>query len=664
MRAMKILLALSLAFALRSPISAQSPTLAPAPAGPARVAATPALVPPAAPTGGTPLNQADVETWLDGFMPFALARNDIAGAVVVVVKDGQVLTQKGYGFSDVARRRRVDPSTTLFRIGSVSKLFTWTAVMQLVEQGRLDLDRDVNAYLDFRIPPLDGKPITLRNILTHTTGFEESIRYLITYDAKKLPTLGAYAKAALPDRVFAPGSTPAYSNYATALAGYIVARASGMPFDDYVERNVLRPIGMNGSSFRQPLPAAMAGHMSLGYRAGSGDAVPFEIVVPAPAGSFSASGSDMARFMLAHLSDGRGLLRPETARLMHRTQFRAVPPLNGMALGFYEQRLNDRRTVGHGGDTELFHSDLWLAPNERLGVFISLNSSGTPGGAFAIRKALFDQFADRYFPSAREPGRVDAATARRHAQEMAGSYTSSRGGFTNFVRFFDFLGQAKIGVDKDGGLVAESVPGFADGGRKWVEIAPYVWRDVASGERLAAKLENGRPVRWSFDIVSPFTVYDRTPWYLDTAWLMPVTLASLGIVLLAALGWPVGAFARRRYGAAHPLEGRARRVQRATHGLAWGALIAIGAWAAFFTIGASSLEGFDGTYDWLLLTAQILTPIALVGLVGLAAWNLLLTWRGGRGWFPKLWGVLLLIAAVMLLWVALGFNLIDFGTDY
>ena len=101
---------------------------------------------------GAALTATDVNAWLDGFLPYALGRGDIPGAVVVVVKDGQVVTQRGYGFADVAKGRRVDPSTTLFRPGSISKLFTWTAVMQQVEQGKLNLDADVNQYLDFKIP--------------------------------------------------------------------------------------------------------------------------------------------------------------------------------------------------------------------------------------------------------------------------------------------------------------------------------------------------------------------------------------------------------------------------------------------------------------------------------------------------------------------------------
>src|SRR5262245_8704319 len=190
------------------------------------------------------LTQSNVEAWLDGFVPFALANGDVAGAVVVVVKDGQILAQKGYGYADVAAHKPVDPETTLFRTGSVSKLTTWTSVMQLVEQGKLDLDADVNGYLDFKIPPREGKPITLRNIMTHTPGFEERIKSLIIPEGQQFDPLDIYLKAWVPTRIFAPGTTPAYSNYATAVAGYIVARVSGQSYDDYVDQHILAPLGM------------------------------------------------------------------------------------------------------------------------------------------------------------------------------------------------------------------------------------------------------------------------------------------------------------------------------------------------------------------------------------------------------------------------------------
>ena len=243
---------------------------------------------------------------------------DIAGAVVVVVRDGQVVTERGFGYADVERARRSIPQRTLFRPGSVSKLFTWTAVMQQVEQGKIDLDADVNRYLDFKIPAYEGKPVTMRQIMTHTAGFEEQLKDSDRARPAEVPPYDVLLKRWVPKRIFAPGTTPAYSNYATSLAGYIVERVSGEPFDDYVERHIFAPLGMRNSTFRQPLPAQLRPMMATGYQQASGEPVPFEIVGPAPAGSLSSTGADMARFMIAHLNggelDGQRILQAETAR--------------------------------------------------------------------------------------------------------------------------------------------------------------------------------------------------------------------------------------------------------------------------------------------------------------------------------------------------------------
>ncbi|MGH7012121.1 MAG: serine hydrolase domain-containing protein, partial [Caulobacteraceae bacterium] len=212
-----------------------------------------------------PLTVEDVNAWLDGFRPYALKSGNIAGAVVVVVKDGQVLTEKGYGFSDVKTRTPVIPDQTLFRPGSISKLFTWTAVMQLVQEGKINLDTDVNAYLDFRIPPRFGKPITMRDLMTHTPGFEDVYQDQGVSKPAYLTSLGAYLKAHVPERIYPPGEVPAYSNYGAVLAGYIVARLSGEPFDEYIQRHIFAPLDMAHSTFAQPLPAAMRPFMSQGY---------------------------------------------------------------------------------------------------------------------------------------------------------------------------------------------------------------------------------------------------------------------------------------------------------------------------------------------------------------------------------------------------------------
>src|SRR5579884_2450492 len=174
------------------------------------------------------LTAQDLEAFLDGLVPSQLAQSDIAGAVIAVVQNGNVIFEKGYGYSDVKSKRPVLPDQTLFRPGSISKLFTWTSVMQLVEQGKIDLDHDINEYLDFKIPPYQGKPITLRNVMTHTPGFEDSAKGLLPASGADV-NLERYLKTHLPARIFPPGEIVAYSNYGCGLAGYIVQRISGEP---------------------------------------------------------------------------------------------------------------------------------------------------------------------------------------------------------------------------------------------------------------------------------------------------------------------------------------------------------------------------------------------------------------------------------------------------
>ncbi|MBB4630953.1 serine hydrolase domain-containing protein [Sphingosinicella soli] len=637
------------------------PVQGPAPANP--VAATPeaAGVPIPVPSGPT-LTKADVDSWLDGFMPYALARGAVAGAVVVVVKDGAVLTQRGFGYSDVEKRTPVDPETTLFRPGSVSKLFTWTAVMQLVQEGKLDLDADVNTYLDFKIPARDGKPVTLRNILTHTAGFEEQIRGLISV-GKPAP-LGDLLKRWVPNRIFAPGTTPAYSNYATALAGYIVERASGMSFDDYIDQRIFAPLGMNHSSFRQPLPQRLQPLMSKGYATASGEPKPYEVIGLAPAGSLAASGADMAKFMIAHLSNGGPLLSPETAKLMHTTTLTILPPLNRMALGFYEQQINGQTAIGHGGDSQWFHSNLMLFPQENVGIYISMNSAGKEGVTSPIRSHLFEGFADRYFPLERTiTAGVDAKTAAEHAKMLAGTYISSRRAESSFMKALDLAGGMKIALDAKGNLV---LPFKNTGGEdsKWVETAPFVWEEVGGHGRLAAKLKDGK-VDWvSIDAISAIMMLQRPVWYASPAWLSPGVIAGLVILGLTALSWPVGAVVRRRYGARLALVGKDLKVFRLVRGFAAAVTLVLIGWATTIITMMGDFSLLGGAMDWAVYLLQIVGTVAFIGMVAVAAWNLVLVWTGARGWFSKLWSVLILLAAIVILWAAFAFHLISFGVQF
>jgi len=641
------------------PLAAQGP----APQAPAKKAeATP--LPPAKPVETASLTPTDLEAFLDGFLPYALERARIPGAVVVVVRGDQVVLEKGYGFSDVARRKPVLPETTLFRPGSVSKLFTWTAVMQQVEAGKLDLDKDVNSYIDFRIPPYQGKPITLRNIMTHTAGFEESVRYLISNDPKAVMTLKKQMPLALPERVFAPGTTPAYSNYATALAGYIVERVSGETFDDYIDNHIFKLLGMTHSSFRQPLPKALVADMSGGYPDITQKARPFEIVIPAPAGSLSASGADMGKFMIAHLDGGAGLLKPETTKMMHDYKAPGVGPLYSMALGFYEQWVNGHRAIAHGGDTVWFHSYLWLFPDADVGVYISMNSPGKEGAAGAVRSALFHKFADRYLPGPAPTGQVDAKTAQQHAQMMVGNYVTSRGSFTNFLSLLGLLGQPSVSLTEDGKISVPGLDGLGAGARDWVEVEPFVWRDTGTGERLAAEVKDGKVVRWSLDAGSPFMVFEPAPAGTNAAWLLPALIAALCLAALAALAWPIRALVRRSFRAEFALEGKARRAYRLSRAFAWLVLVAVAGWMGLVAAFSADIGSIGGPLDWLIQLLRVLTPIAAFGLLITAAWHLVLCFQGKRKWTMKLGAVLLVLSGLVLAWVTVVFHLYGFGMVY
>src|SRR5437868_9210745 len=395
----------------------------------------------------------DFETFLDALIPSQLQNRDIAGAVVSVVKDGQVLFAKGYGYADFAARKPVLADQTLFRPGSISKLFTATAVMQLVEQGKLDLDRDVNEYLDFAIPKTYPEPVTLRRLLTHTAGFEDTLKNLFVAHESDMKALRTYLVNQMPQRIFPPGKIPSYSNYGFSVAGYIVERVSGEKFERYIDNHILKPLRMTNSTFDQPLPVTLAQQISQSYLTAAKKPRDFEFVQASPAGALSTTAVDMTRFILAFLQDGAvdgvAILKPETVRQMETRQFELHPMLNGLGITFMEYSMNGQRIIGHGGDTLWFHSDMVLVPEAHLGYFISYNSAGKHIGGG--RGEVWRAFVNRYFPPPAEPKvDVDPNTAKTDGRAVSGVYEGTRRGETTFLRLLALLGQFSVSSDKDG----------------------------------------------------------------------------------------------------------------------------------------------------------------------------------------------------------------------
>jgi CubicO group peptidase (beta-lactamase class C family) len=578
---------------------------------------------------------------------------------VVIVKDGQVLVEKGYGFADYERRIPVDPRATLFRPGSTSKLFTWTAVMQLVEQGKLDLDADVNSYLDVKMPARGGRPVTLREIMTHRAGFEETIRDLLTFDGPP-PGLAEAVKNYVPPRIWDPNDGPGYSNYATTVAGYIVQRVSGQPFEEYIEQHVLVPLDMHNSTFRQPLPPKLRDQMSKGYETSEEPGAGYEIVSMAPAGALASTGEDMAHFMIAHLQMGRygdrEILKRDTAQQMQTTITKALPDLNGNALGFYEQNINGHRVIAHGGDTDYFHSDLSLFLDDHVGLFISVNAKGKDGLGEFVRQSVFEEFADRYFPAAPPTERVDAATAKAHAAMIAGTYINTRRADSTFISLIKLLGTSTVTANANGTISAAPIGQQAT----FVEVKPFLWQQVDGHDRIQGVVKNGRVERWSSDYVAPICIYERAGGIAGSGLEMPVIVASLALFALTAVMWPIAALVRRHY--RRPLaytDGRALS-SRLVRICAVLAMVAIGLWALVF-VQVTATNGVG--VEFILHAAQAASFIAFAGGLIVATWNLTLFLKQG-GWLSKLYAISLAAAFAVMLWISLSYHLIGISGEY
>jgi len=510
-----------------------APAKATAPSSITETKPAPATPPPTA----HPLEKADLESFFDGLVPLQMERSDVAGATVLVMKDGKELLKKGYGYSDIKKKTPVDPDTSMFRLASISKLFTWVCVMQLAEQGKLDIDADVNKYLDFQIAPAFNKPITLRNLMTHTGGFEEVVHDIIYVDLKKTTSLREFLIANQPRRMYPPGEIPAYSNYGVGLAGYIVQRVSLEPFEQYVSEHIFLPLGMKHSSFNEPMTAELAPFVSDGYRATTEKpAIGFEIFNPAPAGGISSAAGDMEKFALALLNggelDGHHILKTETRDAMWTRQFGASDSLPPQCMGFYQTWRNNLHFIGHDGDLLAFHSMFLLEPTQKLAVFVSYNSAGSAG---RNRAELLDGFADRYFPAYTPPPFQTVSAAQ--LKDIAGNFQSTRRADSTKLAIGNPGGQSVFSVDKEGVLTIDTAKDMRGHTRKWKPIGKDLWQVEDDQARLfAIRDSSGKIVRLAINF--PGVQLQRVPWYENKSFvgisaalslliLLPVVIASL-----------------------------------------------------------------------------------------------------------------------------------------
>ncbi|MBI1299258.1 alpha/beta fold hydrolase [bacterium] len=479
-------------------------------------------------------NAADVAVFFDELISRQLAVQHIAGATVSVVRGSDVVFARGYGYADLAAEQPVTADRTLFFIGSDGKLFTWTAVMQLVEQGKLDLHADVNTYLDFAIPHAFEEPITLHHLMTHTAGFEDDLSAMMVDPQAHLP-LRDFLMTHMPQPVYPPGEVFAYSNYGTALAGYIIERVSGEPFEAYITTHLLEPLGMTHSAAVQPLPSHLAADMSNGYRyaTDSFSAADFEWTAAAPTAPIRGTSTDIARFLVAHLNDGCVddvcILQAETVAQMHQQHFTHDPALTGMAYGFMEATVNGRRVLWHLGESARFSTLLAILPEEKAGLLVSYNTH-MPAG-----RDVLVQFVDAFFPT--DPIVPTAQGLSGWAERAAllqGTYISSRTPHSSPQKLVGWLSALPVQPEGSGILNV--------GNMRYVEVEPGLFRQD-NGDRTLTYRQDGDQL-WLF--WGPFA-YFKVPWY-------QTPMVHLGLVILCTvifvLSWilgPVAIWRSRRH---------------------------------------------------------------------------------------------------------------------
>lgn len=480
-------------------------------------------------------------------LPDLLERDGVPGAVLAVVADGTVAHAAGYGVADLATGTPFDPDRSLVRIASVTKLLTATAVLQQVEAGRLDLDADVNRYLTaFRVPPTYARPVTVRDLLDHTAGFEERGVGIGARAAADVPPLAQTLARGMPARIYPPGEVAAYSNYGAALAGHLVEQVSGEPYAQYLQHHVLDPLGMTRTTAVEPVPAALAPDLARSYDSDTEPPapVPFTFDRLAPDGSVSTTATDMARFALAHLGAGARVLDPATTARMHTQSFTADPRLPGSAHGFQERVLHGRRALVHDGSWEGFQTALVLVPGCGVGMFVSMNATA---GAATLGEVV-DRFAGLVAPPGSSDGPVadpvvapgphhgagtsaDARGADLADRPRDGFYTRTRHNESTVERLLVLLDQTRLRTGDDGVLR------FA--GATWTAQGDGLYRSPDGGALVGLDGAAGRH----------YVATDGPDWVLlPAADSAPVNLAVVAASVLTSVtaGVALGSGAWRR----------------------------------------------------------------------------------------------------------------------
>ena len=564
----------------------------------------------------------DFESIVDSAVTAGMRELQIRGAAVSVVLDGEMAFAKGYGYVDAAGTRPVEAATTVFRIASVSKLFVATAVMQLAEQGKLTLDTDANVYLaetGIVLPDADGTPITLTHLLTHTGGFEEVGNGYYRDKRDEHFVLREYLAKFQPRQVRRPGVVPNYSNWSVSTAGLVVETVSGSPYNDYLETNIVRPLGMDRTTIREPLPPALATVLSEAVVRRGDEFVdmPFE-TIRAPSGAMSSTATDMAIFMLAHLQGGKlngvRLLGEGTVERMQSQAFRVRDGYPGMAIGFIEQSIAGRRQIGHHGATAWFRSLLTLDPAERIGVFFVANG---PRG-LELARPLTEQILRAHYGGPAHPD--TSKPSADHVPDMAeyvGDYRPARHNHTTLAKVGAlFTPEIAVAADRDQVIITS---GTAASRYKSSGIGRF---KAIDGElTIAFSKDEADNTRFLHDANNPTKpAYRLHPWETNRAQLLILQscfwtfLLVLGVHLVRIL------IERTRSGRPHLTDGLV---------VAMSVCYLLFMLMAAFNLGADG-DAFGTGWPLAILLALFL-PVAGLVLTLLAASLLVRDWASNRG---------------------------------
>ena len=486
-------------------------------------------------------NPEELSRFFDAAVPALMEEFHIAGAVVGITDGSNTLFLRGYGSADLETETAVDPEDTLLRAGSISKLFTWTAIMQLEEEGKLNLNDPVEKYLDFDLPDTFDQPIRVIDLMNHTPGFEDKLIGLFVQDEKHKQNLKQTVSRDIPRRVRPPGEEVSYSNYGTMLAGYVIQRISGMPYEDYVERNILVPLGMDRSTFEQPPPPDLAGRLATAYTYSAGKYVPqkFEIVNGAPAGALSTTATDMLRFYRAYLNGGQlngaRILKEETVRRMREPSFRHHPRANGFAHGFFELGHGEVKVFGHGGDTIFFHSISGYLPEKDFAYFISTNSAS----GMQLTLKLQDQMFDEFFPVPTGGELAAEAGLNPDLEEYTGTFAINRRSESDPTQIMGAVTLVSPKISEDGeGLHISSI--LDPEGGVYVPVEKDIFQQKDGRMRTVFLRDDQGKVQSLYVHDFPAFLFSRPPWIETPSVSITVLILGLLFFLTGSIAPPTG----------------------------------------------------------------------------------------------------------------------------